>query len=408
MCRTGVFLQSADLIEARNANERRAINGSPAPRAFASELPNICCAGINRRRSAFTLVELLVVIAIIGILIALLLPAVQAAREAARRSQCTNNLKQYGVALHNYHDTYKVFPFARGGTGGGGSLASNGNTVSGFVPLCPFVEQEPLYMTIKQGGTYNGINFPPYGPRPWITTFPPWTQQIPVLQCPSDGYSEPDADERLGRSNYKFCWGDKSHNANNQRAPYSGDNENLNGRGVFGFRSSVKIADIRDGTSNTIAMSEACIVQGNSSAVMRLVRGGSAANVNGMQNNPSNCLARVGADGRYVGAVLHSNRGHIWTQGQFHHNGFSTILPPNGPNCSVNTDRGGSPNICSAQSYHPGGVNVLMADGSTHFVSETIDTGNLTARQPVAGERSPYGVWGALGSREGGEPGGGL
>ncbi len=67
--------------------------------------------------------------------------------------------------------------------------------------------------------------------------------------------------------------------------------------------------------------------------------------------------------------------------------------------------RGGRANICSAQSYHPGGVNVVMADGSIHFISETIDTGDLTAPQPISGQPSPYGVWGALGSRDGGEPG---
>jgi prepilin-type processing-associated H-X9-DG protein len=113
----------------------------------------------------------------------------------------------------------------------------------------------------------------------------------------------------------------------------------------------------------------------------------------------------VGPGGKYLGPVIHSNRGHIWAQGQFHHNGFSTVMPPNGPSCSSGTARGDSPNLSSAQSYHPGGVNVVMADGSTHFISETIDTGDLTARNPrTASEPSPYGVWGALGSRCGGEP----
>jgi prepilin-type N-terminal cleavage/methylation domain-containing protein/prepilin-type processing-associated H-X9-DG protein len=378
-------------------------------------------AGPNRW-SAFTLVELLVVIAIIGILIALLLPAVQAAREAARRSQCSNNLHQLGLGLHNYHDTHKCFPFARGGTGGGSTNCdSNGNTVSGMVPLSPFLEQGPLYDLVKSGGPDNGWGsvantcgtHPAYGPRAWFTSFMPWVTQIPCLQCPSDPHSSPDPQTRLGRCNYKFCWGDKAHHANNARHPFSGSNENNILRGIFGYRSAVEIADIKDGTSNTIAMGEACIVQGNSegaglgsgnAGVMQLIKGGSAASVAGMNNSPINCLATVGPGGLYIGPVIHSNRGHIWAQGEFHHNGFSTVMPPNGPNCSSNNARGGSPHLASAQSYHPGGVNVMMADGSTQFVSETIDTGDLTAPQPVSGQPSPYGVWGALGSRSGGEP----
>jgi len=112
----------------------------------------------NRRfkNQAFTLVELLVVIAIIGILIALLLPAVQAAREAARRSQCTNNLKQFGLANHNYHDTYKALPARRGGTSsypnpGSSRSHANFDRLSPFIPLLPFYEQGAMYDQIKAG-----------------------------------------------------------------------------------------------------------------------------------------------------------------------------------------------------------------------------------------------------------------
>ena len=113
------------------------------------------------QRHAFTLVELLVVIAIIGILIALLLPAVQAAREAARRNQCSNNLKQLGVGLHGYHDITGSFPFGRGGTATG--AMSNSSRVSGFIPLLPYIEQTAIYDQIRAGG--NGA--PPLGPRGW-------------------------------------------------------------------------------------------------------------------------------------------------------------------------------------------------------------------------------------------------
>jgi len=134
-------------------------------------------------RRAFTLVELLVVIAIIGILIALLLPAVQSAREAARRSQCSNHLKQIGLALHNYESAYGSFPFRMGGTGTGTSDLTNTNAgqISGWVPLLPFMEQAPLYEQIKAGAGYK-----PYGPYGGIYGFAPWCATIPGLLCPSD------------------------------------------------------------------------------------------------------------------------------------------------------------------------------------------------------------------------------
>ena len=368
-----------------------------------------------KRRSGFTLVELLVVIAIIGILVALLLPAIQAAREAARRTQCSNNMKQIGIGLHNYHDTHNSFPFGRGGTGGGGGFPqeSNGNTVSGFVPLCPFMEEGPLYEQIAGGGpqvsTENGSGprtFRPYGPRPWRTHFPPWRTQIDNLVCPSDPHRKPDGANSLGRRNYVLCWGDKYHHANNQRAPYSSSNNNLNGRGVFGYHSGVTTGDILDGTSNTIAVSEACIVGGDAADAHRTVKGGLARR---SLNRPWNCLMAINPNNPKMlrGNTYHSNRGHIWAQGQFHHSGFSTIMPPNGPNCTSGGSRGASPHYATAQSYHPGGVNAVMADGSTHFVNESIDTGNLRAAQPVGIAHSPYGVWGAMGSRSGGDHRGG-
>ena len=120
------------------------------------------------QRRGFTLVELLVVIAIIGILIALLLPAVQAAREAARRSQCTNSLKQLGLALQNYHDVNKVFPYRKGGTSYASKWdgwESNYERKSGFIPLLPFMEQTPMYERIRAGGG-NPVA-PPEGPAGW-------------------------------------------------------------------------------------------------------------------------------------------------------------------------------------------------------------------------------------------------
>jgi glycogen(starch) synthase len=145
---------------------------------------------VRKRVKGFTLVELLVVIAIIGILIALLLPAVQAAREAARRSQCTNNLKQFALAVHNYVDTYKVFPPKRAGTQSGGCTNCNGNFGSGWMRLLPFYEQQALYDQWSSPQTFGGTAFPAYGPCPWGPSdvgYQPYYQQVGVLLCPSDG-----------------------------------------------------------------------------------------------------------------------------------------------------------------------------------------------------------------------------
>ena len=143
----------------------------------------------------FTLVELLVVIAIIGILIALLLPAVQAAREAARRSQCTNNLKQITLASHNYHDTAKTFPPMRIGTFmfdlSNNYTATNAGCMSGFVSLLPFIEQTGLYAQISTPQTIAGTAYPSFGPVPWNGAYTPWDVTVPAYMCPSESVKAP-------------------------------------------------------------------------------------------------------------------------------------------------------------------------------------------------------------------------
>jgi prepilin-type N-terminal cleavage/methylation domain-containing protein/prepilin-type processing-associated H-X9-DG protein len=343
-------------------------------------------------RQGFTLVELLVVIAIIGILIALLLPAVQAAREAARRSQCTNNLKQIGLALQNYHDTYNRLPTLHGGTSGpndaaGWELHNNGQ-LSGWIGLLPFMEQGPLWTAISSGGTYNGQTYRPFGPAAWFTKYPPFREQVPGLLCPSDPAGpNRDPSNSQGRANYMFSVGDTIN-----------DNASKDTRGVFAANRYRRFADITDGLSNTLAHSERAIANDTNA-----IRGGTAYNLsNGstIHDDPTICLNTAGTGGSYKsGTSVSQGTGRNWADGRPNWCGVTTVLPPNSPSCRSAADYNWG--IWSASSYHPGGANGLMVDGSVHFFSETINCGSLGPQ--VSTGQSPYGVWGALGSMNGGE-----
>lgn len=187
-------------------------------------------------------------IAIIGILIALLLPAVQAAREAARRSQCVNNLKQLGLGLQNYHDVNSSFPPGCGGTASGVGNNGNGVRISPFIPLLPFMEQQALYSQIQAGG--GNPNYPPYGPRGWLG-WSNWNVQVPSLLCPSDTRVHP-APGATGENNYAFSHGDSI----NQIYIWNSDPLNWS-RGMFCNSRTVTMAMVTDGTSNTIIASDA-------------------------------------------------------------------------------------------------------------------------------------------------------
>ena len=346
----------------------------------------------SERREAFTLVELLVVIAIIGILVALLLPAVQAAREAARRSQCMNNLRQLGIALHNYHDVSRSLPFRQGGSGGGGDFESTGDRMSGLVSLLPFLEQGPLYDQISSPSNFEGIDFPAFGPRPWIGEYHPWRTEIGGFLCPSDGGGRRKEDWETGRTNYVFSVGDWM--------PWAHDDHP--GRGPFGYQQTFNFASITDGTSNTIAMSERAI-----GVDSRAIRGGVVINYEAVTDwppnaNPQICMAMQGVGGFYIdGQDYRDWSGRRWADGAIAFTSMNTVLPPNAPSCFEGTWDGNRA-LLPPTSYHPGGVNVLLLDGSVRFMTETVDTGNLSSGAREGGP-SPYGVWGALGSRSGGE-----
>lgn len=349
------------------------------------------------RRNGFTLIELLVVIAIIAILVALLLPAVQQAREAARRSSCKNNLKQLGVALHNYHDVYNVFPYRSGGTGACASTGTyndgNCSRLSGFYSLLPFIEQNALFDAIAAGDP--GLGISPGGPAPW-QNWPVWTEPvIPALLCPSD----PGLNVTPNRSNsYVFCVGDNAIGVNTASV-----------RGMFGRNTRVSFKDILDGTSNTVAMSEhvradfAVTPDGNRARV----RHGIVNSVSDDPLTPNACRATVVNGFFAAGLPVKGRHGASLWDGQAERCAFGTILPPNQPSCASgdNASADNPTAILTASSEHKGGVQVLMADGAVRFVSENINSGNGGVAPPTgaAGEMSPYGVWGALGTRAGGE-----
>lgn len=361
------------------------------------------------RRSAFTLVELLVVIAIIGILVGLLLPAVQAAREAARRMQCSNNLKQLGLAALNYESAYQRFPSRQGGTG---TIRTQGQRMrmSGFGTMLPFMEQTALWNQIEANNR-----------NPWNGWYNNNGNQLSFLGCPSDpGFgTQRDPNNRAARGNvcYAFNAGDcYARGALHDQAER--DNTNLsisspkiNVRGVFGRHTYYKIGAITDGTSNTLAFSERRVPTAQNGKGMVAW---SAGDVDVFI--PLTCRA-LWTGNQYGGAgYVRFNRdtqaGYRWADGAAFFHAFTTILPPNTAVCLI----GGSddwratgghygPGIWTPSSEHTGGVNSSYVDGSVHFLSQNIDSGNLGIVAPpeVGGGRSPFGVWGALGSRAGGE-----
>ncbi|MDR1491474.1 MAG: DUF1559 domain-containing protein [Planctomycetaceae bacterium] len=365
----------------------------------------------------FTLVELLVVIAIIGILIALLLPAVQAAREAARRMQCSNKLKQLGLALHNYHSSQNSFPPAIGGPkvpNSGGAIVARRSIL---VPLFAYMEQGSLYADA----------YAPDATAPNLIDIPNgrgviWGLDIPAFLCPSDAGSNKSetAPGDPGRTNYISCVGDWPE----ATLPGGVANRFNNPRGFVSMTQSAqgepsiarRISAIIDGTSNTLALGETVIYADYEKSKPKAgVIVDTTAAVQGNQANiiantkPAACLANV------VGREYISTnnvvgwKGIRWCQGLPSRNAFSTLLPPNGPSCSSNTGDVVARTFNTVSSNHVGGAQVVLVDGSVHFASETVDTGRLTnATNPaklVDSGRTEFGVWGALGSINGGDLG---
>jgi prepilin-type N-terminal cleavage/methylation domain-containing protein/prepilin-type processing-associated H-X9-DG protein len=348
---------------------------------------------------AFTLIELLVVIAIIAILIALLLPAVQAAREAARRAQCVNNLKQIGLALHNYHSAHNTFPL---GVSSAVYTAPPAvyNVKQNFGPhaqILPFLEQQTIY---------NALNFnfgveDSTGVQCYKINSTGTDRVINAFVCPSDpNAAKPDHNSTSNTNNYYGCVGTTMNFSNITDAMLPSVTINWPSTGLFTFHQCYGIATCIDGTSNTIAFAEAVV--GTQSLRFGQRRIGfntvSALGPNLLFDafqSPAAANAGLAACSAVwttrSGGSVDDQRGENWAHGCLAMTLFNTIAVPNQyddqwTHCSSigSTARA---SLSNSDSYHPGGVNGMMADGSVRFFKDSIN------------QRT----WWALGTRAGGE-----
>jgi prepilin-type N-terminal cleavage/methylation domain-containing protein/prepilin-type processing-associated H-X9-DG protein len=374
----------------------------------------------------FTLVELLVVVAIIGILVGLLLPAVQAAREAVRRLQCSNNLKQLGLASLNYESAFKSFPYGMGGTTTGGNnwWNSNQNRKSGFIALLPYIEGAATFKQIQAGDPKSNPPIAEGGPAGWHA-WGPWNNSPAFMRCPSD----PSSAETGPMLSYAMSMGDTIGGGSDFTNTATGTFRDAGigiVRGIFATASTATIRSIKDGTSNTVLFAERHMVQSyaqNNNPGIPALAGQFKSQTaivhvppaQAVATNPRLCYTTT--DGLYVMAdvtvvgIRNPADCVVWTGGW--HDGrpwdtrFNTVLPPNAPSCiAALTNSGLEGNgLITANSAHAGGVNACMADGSVQFLSDSINTGNLSVgvgtNDSIKTGRSPYGVWGAMGTRAG-------
>ncbi|HEX8199166.1 MAG TPA: DUF1559 domain-containing protein [Isosphaeraceae bacterium] len=320
-----------------------------------------------RKRRGFTLIELLVVIAIIGVLIALLLPAVQAAREAARRAQCSNNLKQIGLALHNYHDTEGCFPWC--------GLTILNPTATSTVQWSPHTRILPH---VEQRNLYAALNFSFVWSDPQNATVTATT--VSSFLCPSDPRKAIPIAGWAG-TNYRGNQGNSLVYGYGESDPTRVNASMPPPNGLFFSNMLVRMGDVADGTSNTVAFSEHGIGDFNNTIATEF---GDTFWPQTYPATPDEAVAQCQAIAiTNLSYQRVSDVGAPWTQYYHSVSTYSHAGRPNARSCMFPPLR----IMTNANSLHAGGVNVCLADGSVRFVKEA----------------TAISVWRALGSRDGGE-----
>ncbi len=329
-----------------------------------------------RHALGFTLIELLVVIAIISVLIGLLLPAVQSAREAARRIQCVNNLKQLGLSIHSYHDVNGSFP-------PGQLLYMNWQDLSCLLPLLPYLEQAPLYNAFNFADVFpiNGLGpvLPYYLPNTTVAR-----TQVAGFLCPSDlnRLANPE-----GHSNYcgnsgstpqaaeTICWAN---------GPFVAPSPNAGYRGCRVFR----IASVRDGLGSTACFSERVLGVGDanqpdsSTPTSAYFEVGGPGDVMNTSAYYTMCKAASPDSTSLVNGLA---AGMYWTYGYLSETRYTHIMTPNTQSCEVGGPWYGERGAMTAASRHPGTVNLLLCDGSVKSINAAIAAATWWALGTIAG-----------------------
>jgi prepilin-type N-terminal cleavage/methylation domain-containing protein/prepilin-type processing-associated H-X9-DG protein len=349
------------------------------------------------KRRAFTLIELLVVIAIIAVLIALLPPAVQAAREAARRIQCFNNLKQIGLALHNYHSANSTFPMGcSSGHWSSPTVYNVKQNLSAHAQMLPFLEQQQIYNAINfYWGCEDSVSVMCFPINATATN-----AQIKAFVCPSDpNGGKPDHNNTSNTNNYYGCVGTTMNFPLINNKSLNVPSINWPSTGLFTYQQSYAIRAVTDGTSNTIAFAEAVV--GNQSELKRQKHIGlntvgalTPSLLYDAEQNVPLALAGVQACNQAWATgsgVVDKQRGENWAHGCMAMTLFNTIATPNQygdewTHCSSISSTALAA-LSNSDSYHPGGVNVLMADGHVKFIKDSIN----------------YRTWWSLGTKANGE-----
>jgi hypothetical protein len=370
-------------------------------------------------------------------LIALLLPAVQAAREAARRMQCTNHQKQLALAVHNFHDTHKHFPNAVNNWWAVPTEKITWHAVCGWLLfLTPFIEQQALYDIYRNHVDRTSVLGAATAPPTWIPDTQVSRARVSIHLCPSDSKTTVRSEQNVniaggtlffGPTSYHACRGDiKAYDfwgicdrgafvsgCAEKTGSHSSTNTSWNGLSQSTKRLGLE--SMTDGTSNTILLSEVTVSDNQGGAAGK-IRGSLAqySGVAGPQDSPNLCAQTKTGAGMVSPTYNHGTYGigNRWADGGVQQSAFYTILPPNQPSCTRNT---GDWSLVTASSYHTGGVNTALCDASVHFITETINAGDPAVDPPAAvGITNPddymlykgqsiHGIWGALGTVSGGE-----